>query len=97
MSKAAVDMLTNMGALELGQHGIRVNSVNPTVVMTSMGKEVWGGEKGAPMRNRIPLGRFCEEEEVTSAVMFHLAEESAFINGAKTPLDGGMTVTNTLH
>jgi len=38
-SKAAMDMLTKMACLELGAHGIRCNSVNPTVVMTSMGKK----------------------------------------------------------
>lgn len=42
VSKGAVDQLTRCMALELGQFGIKVNCVNPTVVMTDMGKKVWG-------------------------------------------------------
>lgn len=96
MSKAAVDMLTNMAALELGGKGIRVNSVNPTVVMTKMGREVWDAERGRPMLNRIPAGRFCEEEEVCNAIMFYLSDEAAFCSGSRLMLDGGMTNSNTL-
>ena len=48
-----------VGALELGQHGIRVNSVNPTVVMTEMGRMAWSApEKGGPMLAKIPLNRY---------------------------------------
>src|SRR3546814_3887955 len=41
-SKAALDNITRVSALELGRHGIRVNSVNPTVVMTPMSAWYWG-------------------------------------------------------
>merc|ERR1712196_755284 len=58
-TKAGVDMVTRMAALELGPHGIRCNAVNPTVVLTAMGKANWGDPaKAAPMLNKIPLGRF---------------------------------------
>lgn len=47
-------------ALELGPHNIRVNSVNPTVVMTEMGKLGWSKpEKAQIMLSKIPLGRFA--------------------------------------
>lgn len=47
-------------ALELGKYNIRVNSVNPTVVMTEMGKLYWADPKKAePLLNRIPLHRFA--------------------------------------
>lgn len=46
-------------ALELGPHNIRVNTVNPTVIMTEMGKLGWSEpEKAQSMLNKIPLGRF---------------------------------------
>ena len=49
-------------ALELGPHKIRVNSVNPTVVLTEMGKLAWKDPKKAQnMLNKIPLGRFAGE------------------------------------
>ena len=48
-------MLTKMMALELGTYGIRCNSINPTVVMTDMGKLSWSDpEKANTLLNRIP-------------------------------------------
>ena len=56
-SKGALDQLTRMMALELGKEKIRVNSVNPTVVLTDMGIENWSDPKKAqPMLDKIPLG-----------------------------------------
>lgn len=47
-------------ALELGPYNIRVNTVNPTVVMTEMGKLGWSEpEKAKEMLSKIPLGRFA--------------------------------------
>lgn len=49
-----------MMALELGAHGIRVNCVNPTVVMTDMGRLGWSDPvKANPMLARIPLHKFA--------------------------------------
>lgn len=57
-SKGAVDALSRSMASELGPHNIRVNCVNPTVIMTQMGKIYWSNPATAdPMRNKIPLGR----------------------------------------
>ena len=51
-------MLRRVAALELGPHGIRVNAVNPTVTMTSMGRMAWSDPaKADPMLAKIPLGR----------------------------------------
>ncbi|XP_041939630.1 L-xylulose reductase isoform X2 [Alosa sapidissima] len=59
-TKGALDMLTKTMALELGPYQIRVNSVNPTVVMTDMGRIGWSDpEKAEAMTSRIPLGRFA--------------------------------------
>src|SRR5258708_31871207 len=59
-SKAGLDQLTKVMAVELGEDGIRVNSVNPTVVMTEMGKRAWRQPaKRGPMLQRIPLNRFA--------------------------------------
>ncbi|KAF7642777.1 hypothetical protein LDENG_00250880 [Lucifuga dentata] len=89
-SKAAVDMLTRVMALELGPHQIRVNSVNPTVVMTDMGRQGWKDpEKVKTMTSRIPLGRFAEVEEVVNSVLFLLSDNSSMTSGASLPVDGG--------
>ncbi|XP_074245174.1 L-xylulose reductase isoform X3 [Saimiri boliviensis] len=59
-TKGALDMLTKAMALELGPHKIRVNAVNPTVVMTAMGRANWlDPQKAKPMLDRIPLGKFA--------------------------------------
>jgi L-xylulose reductase len=53
-------MVSRVMALELGPHNIRVNCVNPTVVLTDMGKLGWSKpEKANPMLAKIPLGRFA--------------------------------------
>ncbi|GLG99580.1 Dehydrogenase/reductase SDR family protein 7-like [Gryllus bimaculatus] len=89
-TKAAVDQISKVMALELGPHNIRVNCVNPTVVMTEMGKIGWSKpEKAGPMLSKIPLGRFSEVEDVVNAVMFLLSDKAAMINGVTLPVDGG--------
>lgn len=90
VSKSAVDMLTKMMGLELGPHKIRVNAVNPTVVMTDMGKLAWSDPaKAKPMLARIPLGKFADVDDVVNAVLFLLSERSAMINATMLPVDGG--------
>lgn len=89
-TKAALDMLTKMMALELGPYQIRVNSVNPTVVMTDMGRLGWSDpEKARTMTSRIPLGRFAEVEDVVNSILFLLSDKSTMTNGVTLPVDGG--------
>ncbi|XP_069808233.1 L-xylulose reductase [Dendropsophus ebraccatus] len=93
-TKGALDMLTKVMALELGPKKIRVNCVNPTVVMTDMGRANWSdAHKAAPMLNRIPLGRFAEVDEVVHSILFLLSDKSAMITGSCLPVDGGYLVT----
>ncbi|XP_033321445.2 L-xylulose reductase [Megalopta genalis] len=93
-TKGAVDMLTKTMALEFGPHDIRVNSVNPTVVMTDMGKLGWSDpEKARTMLDKIPLGRFAEVDEVVDAIVFLLSDRSSMINGIALPVDGGFLAT----
>lgn len=89
-SKAGVDALTRAFALELGSKNIRVNSVNPTVVLTEMSIKYWTQpERGDPLKARIPLNRFCELKEVTDAILYLLSDKSSFVNGHSLPLEGG--------
>nr|CAD7427939.1 unnamed protein product [Timema monikensis] len=89
-TKGAVDMVTRVMALELGPHKIRVNTVNPTVVMTAMGQLGWSTpEKADPMLTKIPLGRFAEVHEVVDAIIFLLSDKSSMISGISLPVDGG--------
>lgn len=89
-TKAALDMLTKMMALELGPYQVRVNSVNPTVVMTDMGRVGWSDpDKARTMKSRIPLGRFAEVEEVVNSILFLLSDKSGMTSGVSMPVDGG--------
>lgn len=89
-SKAAVDSLTRSFALELGPRNIRVNSVNPTVVLTKMSIPNWSEPvKAEKMKSRIPLHRFAELNEVCDPIIFLLSERSSFVNGHSLPIEGG--------
>ena len=92
-SKAAVDSLTRVSALELGPHGIRVNSVNPTVVMTPMSAGHWGREEvGGPFLAAMPLGRWATEAEIAAPVVFLLGDGAAMITGVSLAVDGGYSI-----
>ena len=81
-------------ALELGPHQIRVNAVNPTVVMTPMGRRAWADPaKGGPMLARISLGRFVELEDCANVVCYLLSEAAAMVHGVTLPIDGGFTAS----
>ncbi|XP_066292926.1 L-xylulose reductase-like [Branchiostoma lanceolatum] len=89
-SKGALDMMSKVMALELGPHKIRVNTVNPTVVMTDMGRMVWSDPaKSGPMLARIPLGKFVEVDDVVHAILFLLSDKAAMVNGTTMPIEGG--------
>jgi len=89
-SKGGLDQLTRVMALELGKHKIRVNSVNPTVVLTEMGKRAWSAPTVAgPMLGKIPLGKFAEPSDVSDVVLFLLSEKADMVHGITLPVDGG--------
>ncbi|RFA15070.1 short-chain dehydrogenase [Subtercola boreus] len=91
-SKAALDNITRVSALELGQYGIRVNSVNPTVVMTDMSAFYWGlPEIEGPFLSQMPLGRWATEDDIAAPIVFLLSDAAAMISGVSLPIDGGYT------
>ena len=91
-SKAALDNITRVSALELGKHGIRVNSVNPTVVMTEMSAFYWGRpDIGGPFLEQMPLGRWATEAEIAAPIVFLLGDGASMISGVSLPIDGGYT------
>lgn len=90
-SKGALDMVTKVSAKELGPFNIRVNSVNPTVVWTDMGRDNWSEPtKANALKSKIPLGRFVEVHEVIEPILFLLSSASSMINGITMPIDGGL-------
>lgn len=91
-SKAALDNITRVSAMELGPHGIRVNGVHPTVVMTPMSAWYWGRpEIEGPFLDTMPLGRWATEDEIAAPIVFLLSDGASMITGVALPIDGGFT------
>ncbi len=84
-AKAALGMISRSLALELGEHGIRVNSVAPGVIATER-NEADAGE----LDREVPLGRAGTPEEVAALVSWLAGDESSYVTGASYVLDGGM-------
>lgn len=91
-AKFGVIGMTKTMALEWGEHGICVNSISPTVVMTELGRKAWAGPKGDAMKAQIPTGRFAEPDEIAAAAVFLASGGADMINGADLLIDGGFTV-----
>lgn len=90
-SKAAVDAITRNMALELGQFNIRVNSVNPTAILTDMGRLYWMDEsRQGSLTSRMPLHRLGEEQEAVDVIMYLLSDRCTLVTGASIAVDGGM-------
>jgi NAD(P)-dependent dehydrogenase (short-subunit alcohol dehydrogenase family) len=97
-SKSAVDQLTRCAALELADHGIRVNAINPGVVVSNLHRA--GGldeEKyGAFLehsKTTHPLGRVGNPEEVSDLILFLASKNAGWITGSTVPIDGGRNLT----
>lgn len=89
-TKGAMTMLTKAMAMELGPHKIRVNSVNPTVVLTDMGKKVSADPEFArKLKERHPLRKFAEVEDVVNSILFLLSDRSASTSGGGILVDAG--------
>ncbi|HTH58843.1 MAG TPA: SDR family oxidoreductase [Paraburkholderia sp.] len=89
-SKGALDAMTRVMAVELGEHGIRVNTVDPVITLTPMAELAWSDPaKSGPMLARIPLQRFADPLDVAHAIAWLLGERAAMINGVSLPVDGG--------
>lgn len=90
-SKGGLDALSRVMTNELGQHGIRVNCVNPIVTLTELAAEAWSDPaKSGPVLGRMPIPRFAETGDIAGIVEFLLSDASAMMNGLSIPVDGGL-------
>jgi 3-oxoacyl-[acyl-carrier protein] reductase len=88
-SKAGVIQLTKVLAVELAEHGIRVNAVAPGPVATDMTSVTHSPAVRRSYHQRIPLRRYCRAEEIAEAVLFLASRQSSFVTGHTLNVDGG--------
>ncbi|RNE56508.1 SDR family NAD(P)-dependent oxidoreductase [Cryobacterium tepidiphilum] len=92
-AKGGVAMLTRSMALELAEHGVRVNSIAPGSFVTDLNRHYLEDPDVARSRiARIPAGRFGRTEELVGAVVYLASEEASFTTGASIMIDGGQTL-----
>jgi len=96
-SKGAVKMITRGAALELGEHGIRVNGVAPGQIATEF-LEGWSEQaKEAVAENEllkpVPLGRAGTSKDVAGAYLFLASDDARYITGDLLHVDGGWKVS----
>lgn len=94
MSKSAVDQFTRCIALELGPKQVRVNAVNPGVVVTNLHRSSGMSEEQLNIffehsKETHVLGRTGEVTEVAKTIAFLASDDASFITGATLPVDGG--------
>jgi 3alpha(or 20beta)-hydroxysteroid dehydrogenase len=92
-SKFAVRGMTKVAARELGQFGIRVNSVHPGGVLTRMTLEQAGAydpADGAALLKSLPISRFAEPVEISRLVAFLASDDSSYSTGSEFVADGGI-------
>jgi len=88
-AKGAVSSLTRVMAVELAQHGIRVNAIAPGPVATEQLRKVYAGPMYAERSRSIPMNRLAEPEEAAAMIAFLLGPASQYLTGQVLSLDGG--------
>ncbi|MCA9900848.1 MAG: SDR family oxidoreductase [Ardenticatenaceae bacterium] len=97
-SKAGVTQITKNVALEAAPYGVRVNAVCPGIIETRLSSAQAGADEAEQdaffdhFRQRIPLGRVGQPEDVATAVLFFASDEARHITGSTLLIDGGQTL-----
>jgi len=92
MTKGGVRLLTYSLAAELGSEGIRVNAIHPGATETMQAIEdsaMIGSPEADRLRERIPLGRFGQPDDVADAAVFLASDMAGYVNGESLLVDGG--------
>ncbi|WP_232680194.1 glucose 1-dehydrogenase [Nocardioides sp. R-C-SC26] len=93
-TKWAIRGMTKCAAMELGRHGIRVNSVHPGMIDTPMTR-VHGGDAAMEFgASKVPLRRVGHPSDIAPVYVFLASDESGYMTGAELAVDGGVTATH---
>jgi NAD(P)-dependent dehydrogenase (short-subunit alcohol dehydrogenase family) len=89
-SKAAVVQLTNVAAIELAPHNVRVNALGPGTFATEMAQDAYADETlRSSILPRTPLGRLGRPDEAAGVALFLAGDDSSYVTGKTIFVDGG--------
>lgn len=92
-SKGGVMMMMKTLAQELAPYKIRVNSISPGAIKTSINEDDWSSEEGKKkMLSQIPYGRIGEPEDIAKVAAWLATDEADYVTGATIYVDGGMVL-----
>lgn len=90
MSKAAIDHMARTAAIELVQHGIRVNVFHPGWIDTPGERKFFSEDQLQQGAQSLPMGRMGTSEEMAKGVCFTLSDDAAYMTGSTMTMDGGV-------
>src|SRR5437764_4415421 len=96
-SKAGLLGMTRAMAIDLAQHGVRVNAISPSLVMTELAREIMSSEADpaatlARRQAQHPLGRLGDPQDIGAAAVYLVSDGSSWMTGQNIILDGGLTI-----
>jgi NAD(P)-dependent dehydrogenase (short-subunit alcohol dehydrogenase family) len=91
-SKAGVDALTQVAAIEYGKHGVRVNAINPGAVNTPMLQRIYSQDQMEQVKNSNPLSKIATPKDIAQTVLWLCSPMANHVNGVSILIDGGSTL-----
>jgi NAD(P)-dependent dehydrogenase (short-subunit alcohol dehydrogenase family) len=88
-SKAGVEVLSRIAAVEYGKYKIRVNTINPGAVDTPMIRRIYSEDVLTQLRQTNPLGKIAEPHDVAQAALWLFSPLASHVNGTAFAIDGG--------
>ncbi|HLJ86689.1 MAG TPA: SDR family oxidoreductase [Candidatus Angelobacter sp.] len=93
MTKAALNMMTECYALELGPKGVRVNAIAPGLIQTALSEYYWKDEsRRSEIIGRQPIRHLGQPDEIAEMALLLAGERGSYITGQTLVIDGGATL-----
>ena len=96
-SKAGLELLTKVMAVELAEYGINVNAIAPGPIETEMAKQVHDSATRDAYNFLVPQGRYGKPSEIADAAVFLASDESRYVHGHTLNVDGGFLAAGLIY